>query len=229
MDPIISIVMPAFNEEKNIGNVLSSLHKVMESVRLPYEIIVVDDGSTDKTKELAYRHKASVLTNGGNQGKGYALKRGFQHAKGDIIITIDADGSHDPGDIKRLLLPIFNGADTVLGSRLVAGIGKNNTKKLHIFGNSLINLLIRIATGKCVTDSQTGFRACKKKMLKQIEITSKGYQIETELTVKSLKNGYTFEEVPVTFKKRVNGCSSIRPLYDGFKIFKTIVKSRINN
>jgi glycosyltransferase involved in cell wall biosynthesis len=221
--------MPAFNEEKNIGQVLSSLHNVLGSARFPYEIIVVDDGSTDKTRELAYRHRAIVLTNGRNQGKGYALQRGFKYAKGDIIITIDADGSHDPEDIKRLLPPILNGADTVLGSRFAVEVAKDNTTKLHVFGNSLINLIIRIATGRCVTDSQTGFRACKRRILKGIEINSKGYEVETELTVKTLKNGYTFEEVPVTFQKRVNGCSHIRPLFDGFKIFKTIIKSVIND
>jgi len=227
LNPTISVVIPAFNEEKTIENTLSRIYKTLEAIQLPYEIIVVDDGSTDKTAQLAYRHKATILTNGKNQGKGYALRRGFHHAKGDIIITIDADGSHDPADIKRLLIPILNGADIVIGSRFTNGQGKNSTKKLHILGNHLINLLIRIITQKRITDSQTGFRAFKKKIINQIKITSKGYQVETELTVKALKNGNTVQEIPITSRKRKDGCSHLNPLTDGFKILKTIMMASI--
>ena len=225
--PAVSVIIPAFNEEKNIDDVLTRLYKAAESNSLPYEIIVVDDGSTDKTKVLACRPEVIVLGNETNQGKGFALQRGFQHAQGDIIVTMDSDGSHDPEDIERLIVPLLNGADVVLGSRFLAGQGNDSTKKLHVFGNILINFLVLVMTGKYITDSQTGFRAYRKKVLQEIDITSEGYHVETELTVKTLRNDNVVEEVPIKINKRMNGCSHLNPLTDGFRIFKTIVKSSI--
>ena len=227
MNPSVSVVIPAFNEEKTIGHTLSKTREILESTRLFFEIIVVDDGSTDHTKECAQHHNVTLLTNGENQGKGYALQRGFRHAKGDIIVTMDADGSHNPEDLKKLLVPVLNGVDVAVGSRFVDGRGKNSTKRLHVVGNHLINLLIRIITRKRITDSQTGFRAIRRKAIEKLEIVSKGYQIETELTVKSLKNGNKVQEIPIHCTKRLEGCSKLEILRDGFRIFKTIVESSI--
>lgn len=229
MNPTISVVIPAFNEENTIENILSRSHKALETIQFPYEIIVVDDGSIDKTAQLAHRHKATILKNGKNQGKGHALQLGFQCAKGDIIITMDADGSHRPEDLTKLLIPLLNGADIVFGSRFINGCSKIATKKLHLFGNRLFNLLIRLLTEKHITDSQTGFRGYKKEIIKQIRIISQGYEVETELTVKSLKNGCVVHEAPITFEKRKEGHSHLNPLFDGFKILKTILTASIEN
>jgi glycosyltransferase involved in cell wall biosynthesis len=221
---MISVIIPAFNEEKSIGDVLTRVFRAVELHSLPCEIIVVNDGSTDRTRKLACNHGATVLCNEKNRGKGHALARGFKTAKGDIIVTMDADGSHNPEDINKLILPILNGADIVLGSRFATGEGKNSTKRLHVFGNLLINFLILMMTGKNVTDSQTGFRAFRKKVLQEIEITSKGYQVETELTVKMLRSGRTVKEVAVISRKRMNGYSRINPFGDGLRILRAILK-----
>jgi len=224
----VSVVIPAYNEEENIGNILLRTNATLETIGVPYEIIVVDDGSVDETKLMAMQYKATVLSNGTNRGKGYALKTGIQSANGNILVTMDADGSHRPEEIPKLIVPLLNGADAVFGSRFTGKRGQDSTKKLHIFGNNLFNLLIALLSGKHVTDSQTGFRAYKKKIIKEIEITSTGYEVETELTVKSLKNGYIIHEEPITFEKRKDGSSHVNPLFDGIKIFKTIVKASIN-
>ncbi len=223
MVPTISVVIPAFNEEKTIEVILSRTLKTLEAIQFPFEVIVVDDGSIDKTAHLAYQSKVTVLVNGENQGKGHALQKGFRHAKGDILITMDADGSHRPEDLRKLVVPLLNGADVVFGSRFIDKGESNATKKLHLFGNRLFNLLIRLLTKKRITDSQTGFRGYKKKIIEQIEITSYGYDVETELTVKSLKNGYVVVEEPITFEKRKDGISHLHPLNDGFKILKAIL------
>jgi glycosyltransferase involved in cell wall biosynthesis len=219
----ISVVIPAYNEEKNIENILLRTEKALESLNLPYEVIVVDDGSTDKTRFLAERHKVTVLSNGRNHGKGFALRRGLKNVTGELVITMDADGSHRPEDIKCLIVPLLNGADVVMGSRFTGREEKDSTKKLHILGNKLFNFLIKILAKRDITDSQTGFRAFKKKVLKEIEITCNGYDVETELTVKTLKNGFVVHEEPISFEKRKNGCSHINPLRDGIRIFKTII------
>jgi len=225
---VVSVVIPAYNEEKTIGNIIEETVQVMDSLGLPYEVIVVDDGSTDRTKEIASRYKAAVLSNGRNHGKGYALRKGFQHAQGNIIVTIDADGSHKPKEIPDLLVPLFNGADIVAGSRFL-GSGKDHTSKLHLLGNYLINMTIMVLTRKWITDSQTGLRAFKRDFLQKTNLESKGYEIETEITVKSLKNGFKLKEVPVSCEKRKYNISRLRILSDGFRILKTILKSSIKN
>jgi glycosyltransferase involved in cell wall biosynthesis len=221
----VSVVIPAYNEEKNIEEILFRTNKTMEIMGIPYEIIVVDDGSTDKTRLLAERHKAIILTNGTNKGKGDALKRGFQNAIGNIIITMDADGSHQPEEIPRLLKPLLNGADIVAGSRFLGRQQRGSVKRLHILGNHLFNFLIFLLTKKHITDSQTGFRAYKKRVIQEIEFTSDGYEVETELTVKTLKNGYLIQEEPITCEKRKNGISRLNALFDGSKILKTIFRT----
>lgn len=223
--PIVSVVIPAYNEEKTIGEILFRTYKTMETLGIPYEILMVDDGSSDRTRLLAERHKVTVLTNGTNTGKGHALRRGFKNSTGNIIITIDADGSHKPEEIPQLLKPLLKGADIVAGSRFLGNLEKDSVKKLHIIGNHLFNLLILLLTRKRITDSQTGFRAFKKKVIQEIKLTSQGYEIETELTMKTLRNGYLIQEEPITCEKRKDGCSHLNPLRDGFKIFKNIIKA----
>jgi glycosyltransferase involved in cell wall biosynthesis len=225
----MSIIIPAFNEGGNIDCVLTQMCKAAELTLLPYEIIVVDDGSTDRTRELACGHKIVVLHNERNQGKGSALRRGLEYAQGDILITMDADGSHNPEDIRRLLIPILSGAHVTLGVRFVSEEGKASTTRVNLFGNSLINLLIWVLTRKRITDSQSGFRVLTRKALQEIRIFSTGYQIETELTVKSLRNGNVVKEVPLRVRKRANGRSHLNPLRDGLLILATILKSSVIN
>ena len=219
------MIIPAYNEEKTIGQVLHKTISVLESMRNPYEIIVVDDGSTDRTRWIASKYKVAVLSNGRNQGKGHALRKGFKHAKGQIIITLDSDGSHDPKEIPKLIKPLFNGIDITVGSRFL-GNGKNSTTKLNSVGNKIINMIITILTGKYVTDSQTGFRAFKREVLEKLDLTSEGYEIETELTVKGLKNGFKYQETPINCRKRKYHQSKLRILFDGVRILKTILKSK---
>jgi glycosyltransferase involved in cell wall biosynthesis len=222
---VISVVIPAYNEEKTIGDVVSNAISTMDSVGLPYEIIVVDDGSTDSTKMIASKYKAIILSNGRNRGKGYALRKGFLHAQGDIIVTMDADGAHKAKEIPDLISPLFNGVDIAAGSRFL-GHGKDSIKKLHRFGNFMFNFTITVMTGKRVTDSQSGFRAFKRHVLESFNLESLGYSIETEITVKSLKNGFVFREKPITCEKRRYDVSKLRAFADGKNIFKTILKSR---
>jgi glycosyltransferase involved in cell wall biosynthesis len=224
---VVSIVIPAFNEEKTIGNVIEETVTVMDSLNMPYEIIVVDDGSTDNTRRVAARYKVTVLSNEKNLGKGCAERKGFQHAQGDIIVTIDGDGAHKPKEISNLITPLLNGTDIAAGSRFL-GRGKYTTSKLNLLGNIMFNMSIRLMTGRHVTDSQTGFRAIKKDALKKLNLESEGFDIETEITVKSLTNGFIFQEQPITVNRREYDTSKLRILSDGAKILKTILKANLS-
>jgi len=218
---VVSVVIPAYNEEKTIGDVISNTISTMESLGKPYEIIVVDDGSIDNTRKIATGYKATVLSNGENRGKGYALRKGFQYAQGDIIVTVDADGTHRPKEIPDIIHPLFNGVDIVTGSRFL-GRMNGSTPRLNRLGNAIFNILIMSLTGKRVTDSQTGFRAFRKEVLQKISLESLGYEIETELTVKGLNNGFVFQEKPISCEQRKYNVSKLKILPDGMKILKTI-------
>jgi dolichol-phosphate hexosyltransferase len=225
---LVSIIIPAYNEEKNLGNVLIELRRFLELAQVDHEIIVVDDGSTDKTKEIASQNGVKILSNKTNQGKGSALKRGFECAKGEIIVTMDADGSHDPKDIQKLILPVKNGIDFAVGSRFDTEEGRETTTRVNLFGNRLLNLVILMLTGNVITDSQSGFRAYKSNVLKEIIINSKGFEIETELTLKPLLLGYSLKAVPICVRKRKDGVSRLNPVKDGLKIMKQLARSIVN-
>ena len=224
-DSLISLIIPAYNEEKTVGTVVEDTADIMRRYGLPYEIIVVNDGSTDNTEKVALSSgKATVLSNEPNHGKGYCLRRAFNHARGDIIVTLDSDGEHKPREIPDLITPLFEGFDIVSGSRFLDRQSEV-TSKINQVGNFVFNLAIIALTGRQVTDSQTGFRAIRRRTLEELNLQSDGYEIESEITVKSLRNGYRFKEIPVTIERRKYNMSKIKILKDGKKILSTIIRS----
>jgi glycosyltransferase involved in cell wall biosynthesis len=226
--PFVSIIMPALNEEEAIGKVLLDVVAIMKSMSMPFEVIVVDDCSIDKTVSVAENSGATVLSNGENRGKGYCLRKGLLKAKGDFIVTMDSDGEHRAADVVRLLKPALKGVDVVAGSRFICAT-KNCTSRFHILGNHFFNICIMLLTGRRVTDSQTGFRVMKRSVVDDLRLESDGYEIESEITIKSLKNGFSFKEVPITIRRREYGITRIKMLSDGTKILRTIFVSSLSD
>jgi glycosyltransferase involved in cell wall biosynthesis len=178
---VISVIIPAHNEERSIGEVIK------QTRQFAGEVIVVDDYSTDNTKELCQRVGAKVVTN--EHGKGYlgAIKTGFQRAGHEIIVTLDADGEHDPGHIPRLVEPILTGkADMVLGRR------QEIPRISERFINSLTNLKVKVA------DSGTGFRALKKELASKLNL--KGRCTCGILALEANHHGARIVEVPITVR-----------------------------
>jgi glycosyltransferase involved in cell wall biosynthesis len=224
---LISVVIPVFNEELTVGNVIERLTAVMQKIGFKYEIIVVDDCSTDRSLEISKSQSAKVFSLEKHMGKGYALRAGFAKAKGAIVTTIDSDGSHRPEELPRLLTPILqNKADLVIGSRYLSQ-KPVAAKKLNVVGVRLFNFLIKILTRAEVSDSQSGYRVMKSAVLRNMRLKSGEYEIESEMLVKTARQGFRVMEVPISFEQRTYGTSRLDPMVDGFKILLSIVSAYI--
>jgi glycosyltransferase involved in cell wall biosynthesis len=222
---LLSIVVPAFNEEHTVGNIINRLQLTLKKTGLPNEIIVIDDHSNDRTIEESLKQKATVYSFKQHMGKGYALRAGFTKVKGDIIVTIDSDGSNQPEELLLLLQPILeNKTDLVIGSRFA---GKEGTpgKKFNAAGVRLFNSVIKLLTGATVSDSQSGYRVMKRVVLEGLNLKSGTYEIESEMLVKIARKKFRVCEVPISFEQRTYGVSRLDPIVDGLKIFLSIFTS----
>lgn len=205
MSPI-SIIIPTKNEGKSLEGVLKSLQKT------GHELIVVDGHSSDNTRAIAnkYAHKV-VLDN--KKGKGDAIKTALPYSNGDIIVFIDADGSHNSAHIEDLIKPITQGkAHLVIASRMLGGSGEffgNPLEYFRFLTNKATNILINVRFGTNITDSVNGFRAIKKDVLQEIVLIGNGFSIEQEMTIKVIRKGYTIHEVPSFEEKRKHGSSHL--------------------
>ncbi len=189
-------VIPAYNEERFIGSVVIQTRRFVETV------IVVDDGSSDATGEIARAAGAVVLTHERNQGKGKALETGLKKARELLpgaVVILDADGQHLPAEIPRLLAPILSGeADMVVGSRYLDG--NSRVPFLRIMGHRVFNSLTNHTSGVHLTDSQNGFRAFSGRVLNALSFHSNGFSVESEMQFLAREYGWKVKEVPVTVR-----------------------------
>ncbi len=188
----IFIVIPAYNEEKVITSVIRNVKKNGYS-----NIIVVDDGSDDKTFLKAKKEKVHILRHILNRGKGATVKTGMEAAKmlgADIIVTLDGDNQHNPSDIKKLLDKIYNGYDVVLGSRLIQN---KHMPLIKVLANYIGNLVTWIIYGTLVSDSQSGLRAYSKKAFSTIDTRHDRYEYDSEVIREIYRNNLKFCEVSI--------------------------------
>lgn len=232
----LSIIVPVFNEEKTILNVISNLEKlVIPSVTK--EIIVVDDGSTDSTKEkLKLRKKINIYFHNKNKGKGAAVKTGISNASGDYIIIQDADLEYNPKYIQFLLKPILDKkTDVVYGTRLkrmpnLKGEEKTLQFLTHYLGNRFLSFITSALYGQWITDMETGYKLFPKEALSGVKLNARGFELEPEITAKLMKKGYKIFEVPIKVKPRgYDEGKKINTLRDGFKAFFYLFKYRFSN
>ena len=226
-----SIIVPVYNEQGNIGNLISKINLVIDKTD---ELIIVDDGSTDKTYEEIKNHKCILISLDKNMGKGYAMRKGIQEAKGEYIIFMGGDGQDDPYEIKLLLEEITKGYDYVIGSRFLKENKKDDrfsekaVLPVNEFGNKSITFLINILFNKNITDSQSEFKCFKTEKLRELNLVTKRFEIETELLIKSFRKKFKIKEVPVHRYERKHGISKLfnvpfgRFLF-GLKVLRTII------
>ena len=227
----LSIIIPVFNEDRTLSAILTKVKRVMLPSGIKREIIVVNDGSTDKSAEiLAKTNGVRVINHKKNQGKGAAIATGVKNSSGDILIIQDADLEYNPSDYPRLLQPIIKGsAKVVYGTRLsdyrLKLFGKDKTPHpSHLVGNKILTFVTNLLYGSQITDMETGYKVFKLDLLRGIEIKSSKFEFEPEITAKILKKGYRIYEVPIKVKPRGYDEGKKITWIDGFSAIWTLIK-----
>lgn len=225
----ITVLIPVFNEVNTLCEILKKVEEA-DFYNLEKEIILIDDCSTDGTKDLYKNYNYKVLYHEQNQGKGAALRTGFREASGDIIIIQDADLEYDPKDYKPLIELILEGkADVCYGSRLSGGKPSRSFMFHHLLGNKFLSLLTNILYGSTLTDMETCYKAFRADFIKGIEIKSDRFDFEPEITAKVLKRGAKLYEVPISYFGREFAEGKKITWRDGIHAIIALIKYRFTD
>lgn len=219
----VSVVIPAKNEAATIRDIIK------EAKKYAFEVLVIDGNSQDATRKIAEEEGAKVFPDSGT-GKGKVVRVGIEKAQGDIIVLIDADGSHDARDIPKLVAPIGlkDGVDMVIASRGKGGSDElqgDIDKCIWLLGSVIINLLINLRWGQKLTDVQNGFRAIRASVAKSLNLKENITTIEQEMVMKSLKKGCKIGEIPSHEYERKHGTSTIVLKKVWFRYIYSLVKN----
>ena len=226
----LSIIIPCYNENQTIDKIISKISESLSTYNyLNYELIIVDDNSTDGTKDKLKKYdldkNINVFFHNKNLGKGAAIQSAIKHVSGELVLIQDADLEYDPFDYDKLLLPFFEtDADVVYGSRFLGG---GTYVRIHFFWHYLAN---RILTFICnlfinlnLTDMETGYKVFKSSAIKSIFLVEKSFSFEPEVTIKLAKKKFKFYEVPITYNGRSYEEGKKIGLKDAFIALKTII------
>jgi len=237
--------MPVFNERDTLEEIVERVRQVDLTVdadgknpllrgpiELEREIVIVDDGSTDGTRDILCEWMAKpyrdlrIVFHGENGGKGAALRTGFEHATGDLIVIQDADLEYDPRDYIRLLEPILEGRTPVVYGSRFSGGPRAAMSLTHTLGNKLLTVVTNVLYGTSLSDMETCYKCFRRDVIASMPLRSRRFEIEPELTAKILKRGYTIFEVPISYNGRAFHQGKKITWRDGFTALRTLVKYR---
>ncbi|MFA6332454.1 MAG: S-layer glycoprotein N-glycosyltransferase AglJ [Methanoregula sp.] len=219
----VCILIPILNEAPTIGGV------IREFKTLGYDhILVIDGKSTDNSVKIAREAGATVRTQSG-KGKGNAIIEAFEVIEQPYILMLDGDGTYSAKDAEKMLTPLFLGFDQVIGDRLI-NAEEGSFSRLNLFGNHMLNLLFKIAHSRDLHDILSGYRAFTHLAIQQMHLKETGFEIETEISVESVRNGQRVMVVPIRYSQRPGTATKLSPFHDGIKIVSTIYRlARVNN
>jgi len=227
----LSVIVPVYNERNTVVEVLRRMRAVELPDGIEREIIVIDDGSTDGTRDVLRQLGDStvrILVHEGNRGKGAAVRTGLALATGDYVLIQDADLEYDPDDWPRLIAPVTRGrARVVYGSRFTGE--RRNMLLLHWIGNRLLSLVTNVLFNSTLSDMETGYKLVDRKLLNDLGLRSDHFDIEPEITAKILKRGIRIYEVPISYMGREFDEGKKITWRDGFAALWTLVKFRLGS
>jgi glycosyltransferase involved in cell wall biosynthesis len=220
----VSFIVPAYNEAASIGEVLERV----AALGLDSQVIVVDDGSTDGTAEIAERHGAHVIRQP-NRGKGAAIRAAIPHVDGEIVVIQDADMEYDPAEVPTLIEPIERGsADVVYGSRLSGGRPQRAYFFWHMVGNRFLSLLTGVLYNTTLSDMETGYKAFRVEVLRSLDLRQDDFAIEPEITAKICKRKLRVYELPISYYGRTYAEGKKITWRDGFKAVWVLLSVRFS-
>jgi glycosyltransferase involved in cell wall biosynthesis len=216
------VIIPAFNEEVAIASIIK------RSLKYADDVLVIDDGSSDNTYQIACDAGAHVIKHYNNLGKGVSLRDAFGEVSGyDVVVTIDGDGQHNPDEIPELMRPIIEGrADFVNGSRYLDGFD-DDTPDYRRVGQRVLDIATNITSGTSVTDSQSGFRAFRGDTIKYFRFRDTGFGIESEMLADAAEHDLKILEVPITVRYDVENSSTKGPVTHGVGVLIKIIIDKI--
>jgi len=224
---LLSVVVPVYNER----NTLPTILKKIREIEIPKEIILVDDGSTDGTRELLTEYEQdddlTIILHEKNKGKGAAVRTGFSHVQGDVVVIQDADLEYDPFEYYRLLRPILDGvADVVYGSRFLSDGAHRVLYFWHAVGNRMLTTMSNMFTGLNLTDMETCYKVMRREVVDEITPTlrQKRFGIEPEMTAKIARRRYRVFEMGISYYGRTYEEGKKIGLRDAFKAFYCILR-----
>ena len=221
----VSFLVPAYNEAATIGEVLDRVAEL----DLEAQVIVVDDGSSDGTAEIAEARGATVIRQP-NRGKGAALRAAIPHVEGDIAVVQDADMEYDPADVPALIEPIVRGAaDVVFGSRLRGGRPQRAFLFWHLVGNRFLSLLTNVLFNTTLSDMETGYKAFRADVLRSLDLREDRFGIEPEITAKVCKRQLRIYELPISYYGRTFDEGKKITWRDGFRAVWVLFRVRLSD
>ena len=213
-DPTIAVLVPCYQEELTVGQVVADLRAALPTAR----VYVYDNNSTDATAARA-KEAGAIVRREKRQGKGFVVARMFEDVDADIYVMIDGDDTYDAASVDKLIAPLVRGeADMTVGSRLTQA-EVSAFRRLHVPGNQLISRIINLIFGSDIRDLFSGYRAMTREIAKSVPVLARGFDVETELTLQSLYRQFVIKEIPLPYRARPEGSvSKLRTIPDGLKV-----------
>jgi dolichol-phosphate hexosyltransferase len=222
----VDVIIPTLNEEQTIGSLIQSIRSSFFDEDV--SIMVVDGGSTDRTASICRSQNINFIVQKG-KGKGRAIREAVEYSKADIVVFMDGDGTYSASDLQLLVEPLLKEeADMVVGSRTLGGREKGSIATFNSLGNALFNRAINFAMKSSISDSLSGYRALYRKTFNDLVLFGDNFEIEVEMTVEALINGYRLLEVPIRYGLRKGSVTKLDPIRDGMRIGQTLLFILLN-
>jgi dolichol-phosphate mannosyltransferase len=226
--PEVTVIIPTLNEEDTIFQLAKNFKETKTDFAV--KVLVIDGHSTDATVEWAKKAGVDVMVQK-TKGKGMAMVEAVEASHGSsVCVFVDGDGTYLSCDLEKIVEPVLNGhADMVVGSRLEGKLEKGAIEPVNSLGNRLYNLIVRLVYRKHVTDMLSGYRAIRTDAFKNLNLKGRHFEVEVEMTIKSLAKDLRVAEVPITYLRRKSKTTKLRPFRDGTLIFKALISEILNS